>query len=390
MGSTTFTLPGLSLLLLLLIGLVFDAQAQRQPDGIVSPEVLEDGTVIFRVTAENPGSVELRGSWPVGFEQVVAMENTDSTLYEVKIGPLPSNMYEYEFVLDGVPVLDPRNKAVTRDGAWIMNRLMVPGEEAALYDVNPVPHGLVSAVWYPSPTIGHERRMHIYTPPGYEEGDASYPVLYLLHGGGGDEEVWISRGRANYILDNLIAAGEAEPMIVVITNGYPNHAGAPLHRPVAGDQAAGITAMVSGQFEASLIQDIIPYVEGKYRVLAEPAHRAITGFSMGGYHTQTITNGYPGTFNYIGVMSMGLYSGLPGVDYTKDQHVHQLEALKDAAPTLYWIGMGTEDFLYESVAPLLALYDEVGLEYVYRENAGRHDWNSWRLYLREFVSLLFK
>lgn len=368
------------------------AQIWRRPDDIVSPEILDDHSVVFRVQAENAASVKLTGTWPVNVERMIPMEKKDATLYEVKIGPLPSDMYEYEFIIDGVPALDPRNRAVTHDGAWIQNRLMVPGKQAALYDVNPVPHGKVSAIWYPSPTLGQERRMIIYTPPGYDNADRQYPVLYLLHGGGGDEEVWQSRGRVNYILDNLIAAGEAQPMLVVMPNGYPNYIGGPLHRPYSTEQTPGINPMVSGRFEASLSNDIVPYIEKNYRVKANPNYRAISGFSMGGYHTQMVTNSYPGTFNYIGVMSMGLFNGLPGAEvaYDRNQHLSQLKALKNTQPKLYWIGMGTEDFLYKSISPLLELYNEAGLDYLYRENAGYHDWNSWRLYLTEFVPLLFK
>lgn len=366
------------------------AQIWRRPNEIISPEILDDNSVIFRVQAENAGSVKLTGTWPVNVERMIPMEKIDATLYEVKIGPLPSDMYEYEFIIDGVPVLDPRNRAVTHDGAWIQNRLIVPGKQADLYDVKPVPHGKVTAVWYPSPTIGQERRMVIYTPPGYENEDQQYPVLYLLHGGGGDEEVWQSRGRVSYILDNLITAGAAQPMLVVMPNGVPNYAGAPLHRPSATTQTPGISAMISGQFEASLVNDIVPYIEKHYRVSPNPDHRAISGFSMGGYHTQMITNSNPGLFDYIGVMSMGLFNELPGVAYSREQHLSQLTALKNAQPKLYWIGMGAEDFLYKSIAPLLSLYDEAGLAYRYRETAGYHDWNSWRLYLTEFVPLLFQ
>ena len=182
----------------------------------------------------------------------------------------------------------------------------------------------------------------------------------------------------------------AQPMIVVFPNGYPNYAGAPLHRPYSTKQMPGINAMVSGQYETSLMRDIVPYVEKNYRVKANPEHRAIAGFSMGGYHTQMITNSNPGTFKYIGVMSMGLFSELPGIEYSRDQHLAQLQALKNAEPKLYWIGMGKEDFLYRSIAKLLEIYDEAGLNYLYRETAGFHDWNSWRLYLAEFAPLLFK
>ncbi|MCB0126365.1 MAG: hypothetical protein KDE58_29105 [Caldilineaceae bacterium] len=369
-----------------------ETQIWRRPDSIVSPEILDDNSVIFRVQAENAGAVKLTGTWPVPFERSLPMKKKDATLYEVKVGPLPSDMYEYEFIIDGVPALDPRNRAVTHDGAWIQNRLLIPGKQADLYDVHSVPHGDVTAVWYPSPTLGQDRRMNIYTPPGYHNHDWQYPVLYLLHGGGGDEDVWLSRGRVNYILDNLIAAGDAQPMIVVMPNGYPNYAGAPLHRPRSADQTPGINPMISGLFEASLINDIVPYIETHYRVKADAEHRAISGFSMGGYHTQMVTNSNPGVFSYIGVMSMGLFSGLPGVEvaYSRDQHLNQLTALKESRPRLYWIGMGTEDFLYKGIAPLLELYDEAGLTYLYRENAGYHDWNSWRLYLTEFVPLLFR
>jgi enterochelin esterase family protein len=366
------------------------AQIWRRPDDIVSPEVLDDNSVVFRVQAEDASSVMLTGTWPANIERMIPMEKKDASLYEVKIGPLPSDMYEYEFIIDGVPALDPRNRDVTHDGAWIQNRLIIPGQQAELYDVNPVPHGKVTAVWYPSPTLGQHRRMNIYTPPRYEDEDHEYPVLYLLHGGGGDEEVWLNRGRANYILDNLIAAGEAQPMLVVFPNGYPNYAGAPLHRPYSTNQTPGISPMVSGKYETSLISDIVPYIDKNYRVKADPDHRAIAGFSMGGYHTQVITNSNPDAFKYIGVMSMGLFNELPEVQYSRDQHLAQLQTLKIADPKLYWIGMGKEDFLYQHISKLLGIYDEVGLRYLYRETAGHHDWNSWRPYLAEFLPLLFK
>jgi enterochelin esterase family protein len=381
-----------SLLFLALIGICFNLYAQRNPKGLKSPEVQPDNSVIFRVKVPGATSVSVVGSWPTEFKNRIEMTKKDSGVFEAKVGPLPSDMYEYEFMVDSVSFLDPGNIAVTRDGSWIMNQLMVPGKTADQYDVKPVPHGNVTAVWYPSPVIGSDRRMMIYTPPGYSESKKSYPVLYLLHGAGADEEAWVSRGRANYIIDNLIAAGKAVPMIVVITNGNPSTPGAPLERSIELKQhnpATGPGAMVSGKFEESLIKDIIPYVEKNYRVIADPAHRAITGFSMGGYHTEMITNANPGKFDYIGVMSMGLFTGF-GRPYDKDAHVKQLDALKKSNPKVYWIGIGKEDFLYPTVVKLRGLYDEVGLKYIYRESAGRHDWNSWRPYLNEFAALLFK
>ncbi len=181
---------------------------------------------------------------------------------------------------------------------------------------------------------------------------------------------------------------------MVITNGNPNTPGAPLSRPQAMNKtlAPGIGSMASGVFEKSLVADVIPYIEQNYRVIADANNRAITGFSMGGYQTQNITNAHPTMFKYIGVMSMGLFSSaLRGPNtYDKAAHVAQLKAVQASQPKVYWIGMGNHDFLYDSGVKLRALYDEVGLKYSYRENEGTHDWNSWRMYLKEFSQLCFK
>lgn len=369
------------------------SDAQRRPSNIISPEVLPDNSVIFRLKAPNATEAKIVGTWNRKFAPDNMMKK--DSVFEVKVGPLPSDMYEYDIVVDGLPMLDPLNKAATRDGAWIQSRLMVPGGLGDIIDVKAVPHGNLKAVWYNSPSIGTEqRRMFIYTPPGYDQNpNKKYPVMYLLHGGGGDEEVWLSRGRANYIIDNLIAAGKAEPMIVVITNGDVNNVGAPLDRSafVQKKDNTGIGAMAAGKFEKSLVTEVLPYIEKNYRVMADASHRAITGFSMGGYQTQNITNANPAMFKYIGVMSMGLFSTFRNDgSYNKEQHTAQLKVLQKNKPKVYWIGMGTDDFLYKSAVEMRKLYDEIGFKYIYKENIGNHDWNSWRLYLSEFAPLCFK
>ncbi|MBS1600848.1 MAG: esterase [Bacteroidetes bacterium] len=360
---------------------------------IVSPDIQSDNSVIFRIKAPGASSVQVIGTFSVDFKPV-PMVKKDSNIYEVKIGPLASDMYEYRFILDSAMMLDPNNNAVTRDGSIIENRLLVPGKLGDLIASQNVPHGNVTAVWYASPTLGAERRMYVYTPPGYEQGKNKYPVLYLLHGGGGDEDGWISRGRANYIIDNLIASKEAVPMIVVITNGNPNAMAAPLDKPinVNTNDVPGIGSMASGRFEESLVKDVVPYIEKNYRVVADADHRALSGFSMGGYQTQNITNNHPGMFNYIGVMSMGLFSSFRNADttYNKEKHVAQLKALIASKPKLYWIGIGKNDFLFATVTKLRSLYDEVGLKYTYRESEGNHTWNVWRLYLTELAPKFFK
>lgn len=382
---------GFSLFFMFTISVCLFAQNAAR---IVSPEILPDNSVIFRMRAPGASSVQVIGTWAHDFKPV-PMVRKDSGIYEVKIGPLPSDMYEYRFVLDSALMLDPNNQAVTRDGSYVESRLLIPGELGNLMAVRNLPHGRVTSIWYPSPTLGNERRMHVYTPPGYEQGKDKYPVLYLLHGGGGDEEGWISRGRANYILDNLIAEGKAVPMIVVITNGNPDAVAAPLDRPVlpySKELPAGIGSMASGRFEESLVKDVVPFIEKNFRVFADADHRALSGFSMGGYQTQNITNNYPGMFNYIGVMSMGLFSsfGNNNAGYNKEKHISQLKALMASKPRLYWIGIGKDDFLFRTVTSLRSLYDELGFKYTYRETEGSHTWKEWRLYLTELAPTFFK
>ena len=376
------------LALLWLSGSNLSAQQRRNP--VTSPEVKEDKSVVFRLFAPEAKTVRVVGT----FKEPIAntdMVKNDSGLFEVIVGPIPSDMYVYTYLVDGVKMLDPNNNVVVRDGSYIESRLMIPGEWIdKVIGVRDVPHGNVSSVWYSSPTLGMSRRMIVYTPPAYEKSKKNFPVLYLLHGAGGDEEGWISRGKANYILDNLIADSKAKPMIIVITNGVASVPAAPGERPLkmTGANVSSPTAMTSGKFEESLIKDVIPFIESNYRVLADPGNRAIAGLSMGGYQTQKITNANPGKFLYIGVWSMGLYNMFG--QYNKDEHITQLNELKASNPKLYYIGCGKTDFLYNGVTDLRALYDELGFKYNYRESEGGHSWNNWRLYLAEFAPLLFK
>lgn len=366
---------------------VFVVQLSGQ---VKSPDIQEDGTVIFRLFAPEIDSVTVRGTFSTGESPIAMLDmvKNDTGLFEAKSKSLPSDMYVYTFVADGISFLDPSNKIVVRDGSYIENRLVIPGGTYDLYDVKEVPHGRLNTLWYPSPTIGTERRMIVYTPPGYETSGKSYPVLYLLHGGGGDEEAWTSRGRANYILDNLIASGKAVPMIVVMTNGVPAAPAAPGERPyssLANEINGGPVAMMSGKFEESLVRDILPFIEGNFRAIPDADHRAIAGLSMGGYHTLKTTFLYPDKFEYIGVMSMGLFRNV-----NKNELSGQIKALKESDPKLYYIACGKYDFLYQGVLDLLALYDEQGFEYMYRETEGGHSWNNWRLYLSEITCLFFK
>lgn len=380
-----------SLCFLILFGTILSISCHQSAGQVKSPEVLQDGSVIFRLYAPEVDSVTVRGTFGPSETTIASVDmiKNDTGLFEAKYGPLASDMYVYTYIVDGVPMLDPNNNIVVRDGSYIESRLVVPGETFDLYDVKDVPHGRLTTVWYPSPTIGMERRLIVYTPPGYEKSGESYPVLYLLHGGGGDEEAWVSRGRANYILDNLIASGKAEPMIIVMTNGIPSNAAAPGDRPLASvmEQTgrSGISAMTTGTFEESLVKDVVPFIEKNFRAIPDPDHRAISGLSMGGYHTLRTTFKYPEKFKYIGVMSMGLFRNM-----NKDELTGQIKALKESDPTLYYIACGKYDFLYPGLLELLALYDELEFTYMYHESDGGHSWNNWRLYLSEIATLFFK
>jgi enterochelin esterase family protein len=234
--------------------------------------------------------------------------------------------------------------------------------------------------------------MYIYTPPGYEDGKSKYPVFYLLHGGGGDEDAWSTLGRTCQILDNLIAQGKAKPMIVVMPNGNPGQtcaftdaAAKPANAPqqTMGDMAKGL-------FEESLVKDIIPYVEKHYRVLIDKNNRAVAGLSMGGMQTLTLAGKYSDKFSYYGVMSMGLVDRTAmGLPVNSDQDA-QFEALKKSGFKLYWVGVGKDDFLYKSAQDLRAALDKHGIKYTYRESTGGHTWANWRIYLSELAPILFR
>ncbi len=284
----------LGVFLVLLIIIPYVAMSQQPSVSVISPDIQKDNSVIFRLNAPIATSVKLTGTMNSDFSGLEMTKN-DSGIFEIKIGPLESDMYTYMFVVDGVKTIDPANNVVVRDGSYIESRLMVPGGLTDLYDIKGVPHGNVSAVWYPAPTLGMNRRCMIYTPPGYDKSNDSYPVLYLLHGAGGDEEAWVSRGRANYILDNLIAQGKAEPMIIVIPNGNASATSAPGETPLSirleqdkgGMASAG--AMTGEKIPESIINDLIPFVEANYRVKKNKQNRALAGLSMGGYQTQKTT-----------------------------------------------------------------------------------------------------
>ena len=347
---------------------------------IVSPEVQND-TVTFRLMAPYATDVKLYGSWMPGYGDRIDLRRGPDYVWEVSIPAPTPEIYTYNFFVDGVSVSDPSNVLMQRDGTRYLSMLLVDGERSENYkEANK--RGSVSHVWYDSELLGLNRRMTVYTPYGYETNKKTkYPVLYLLHGGGGDEEAWTSMGRTAQILDNLIEKGLAKPMIVVMPNGNPGQqAAVTLNLPTSDvnyRDPANANAYVT-----SLVKEIIPFVEKNYRAIPNKSARAIAGLSMGGGHTTAATMLFPGVFDYICPMSCGMRDG-ENVDA-------QMQAIKKAGYKLYWIGCGTDDFAWPGTEVMVEILKRNGMEYTLFASDGGHVWYNWRYYLNTFAQLLFK
>lgn len=385
----------------LMVSLPSFAQEVGQVERLVSPEISASNDVTFRLKAPSAGSVKLSGNWmPMvanangqgTSRQLVDLVKDQNGVWSTQVKALAPELYGYTFIVDGVTTLDPANLKVARDGTFRTESLLyVSGPASELYWAKTGPKGSVHQIWYDSKTLNLTRRMQVYTPPGYEDSKEAYPVMYLLHGGGGDEEAWPTLGVAANILDNLINAGKAKPMIVVMTNGNPGQAAANVVTPAIPASTLPVGGMGSMLFEKSLVADVIPYIENHFRAKKNKESRALTGLSMGGLQTMNTSFEHPSLFNYIGVMSMGFADmsrfGIK-VDLTKRDQ--QIEDLKKAKPALYWIACGKDDFLYDSVVTMRKELDKHTFPYQYRESAGGHTWTNWRVYLSEFAGMIFK
>ena len=357
---------------------------------VVSPEIHENQTVTFRLRAPKAVKVQVTGDFlSKGVADLV--ENKEGVWEYTTPEPLKPELYGYNFVVDGLKMNDPSNVYLIRDVSTITNVFIIGGDRADLYKVNDVPHGTVSKVWYDSPALGMDRRLTIYTPAGYETSGKRYPVFYLLHGMGGDENAWSELGRATQILDNLIAQGKAEPMIVVMTNGNAALEAAP------GESSLGwetqptfqLPKTMEGSFETHF-PDVVKFVDKHYRTKANKKSRAIAGLSMGGFHSLHISKQYPDMFNYVGLFSAAIMPG-KNVESPIYQDMEGKLATQFAKkPALYWIAIGKTDFLYKANEEYRKLLDEKGYPYEYFENEDGHIWKNWRIYLSEFAPRLFK
>ena len=378
---------------------LFAQQALGPGTGIVSPEINADNTVTFRYYNPKAVTVQISGDFlptqPIryirdGREMIYdAPGRADlkemNGMWTYTSAPLEGELYSYTLYVDGQKMMDPSNIYQNRDIATWTNIFTLSaeqGDKGWYYQVNDTPHGNVSKVWYDSPVLGMHRRMTVYTPAGYEKNTRKkYPVLYLLHGSGGDEDAWSDLGRAVQILDNLIAEGKAEPMIMVMPNGVYFNQAAPgaavnMFQPTMANSRSQSTAEIEESFP-----DIIRYIESNYRVKKDMNSRAVAGLSMGGRQSAALSRKYPTMFGYV-----GMFSGV----VLPEEDDKALEAVFAAKPKLYWIACGKTDGVMVNSLLLKEYCESKGYPVSFHESEGGHIWRNWRIYLTLFSQMIFK
>ena len=367
-----------------------------------SPEMLPDGRITLRLFAPRATQVLVEGNWAGGRD--LLMSKDPSGLWSVTTSPLQPELWAYTFSVDGVRTLDPNNYNVARDGVGFMNTMLALGDQSAVFQPKRVPHGTMTAMWVPSTAMNTPRRMFVYTPPGYEEGTTKYPVLYLLHGSGGDEDAWPTMGIANVIMDNLIADGKVVPMIVVMPNAYWNEIAS---LDVAGPRTVPPPGVGSGAFpgtgpanyapnEKDIVFDLIPFVETHFRTLPGRQNRALAGLSMGSAITVNVAVRRLDVFASIGVLSAGMFrptASSPGGTAVLDKI--NPDFLADPASTnkkirLLFISVGTADPRLASLNDLQKRLQSREINFVFKTYTGEHEWKVWRHSLADMAPLLFK
>ena len=366
-----------------------------QAPQVTSPDVGADRRVSFRIYAPQAREVRLTASDIPGIGQNSRLTKADNGVWELTFGPIESGAYRYNFNVDGVATIDPRNPSISESNNNVWSLVYVPGSD--LFDSKTVAHGAIAEITYKSSTLGRDRRMHVYTPPGYTTSRDRYPVFYLLHGAGDNDDSWSTVGRAGFILDNLIAAQKAKPMIVVMPAGHTARA-----------QANVVGRSATDEFVGDFVTDVMPYVEKNYRVLTDRASTAIAGLSMGGMQTLEVAIPRLERFAYIGVYSSGLIGAFPNagrgggtpaaattapsgpIDWEKTHAGKLDDANLKKGLRLLWFGTGKDDFLLSTTNATVDLFKRHGFQPVFVESPGGHTWINWRNYLSEFAPQLFR
>ncbi|HYL14375.1 MAG TPA: alpha/beta hydrolase-fold protein [Terriglobales bacterium] len=365
--------------------------ASTNVPGAEFPRINSDLSVTFRIHAEQAQKVQIS----LGFGQsIYEMVKSKDGSWEVTTKPLQPGFYYYGISVDGFIANDPGSRTFLAARKEVSG-LEVPGAESYFFAAKDVPHGTVRAEWYFSKTTGETRRVFVYTPPGYDQSTSRYPVLYLQHGWGEDEAGWSDQGHENFILDNLIAAQRAKPMIIVNENGLtgvnfqpppPPKPGSPPSPPPKGAVSRFFMEERYALFDKILTRDLIPYIDAKFRTIPDRDHRALAGLSMGGAQAMRIGLNHLDEFAYIGAFSPAIEISDLSKDYdgilSNPSRVNQ-------QLRLLWIGIGSEDFLYAPVKNSHELLEKAGVKHIWIESSGAHVWTVWRKYLADFAPRLF-
>jgi enterochelin esterase family protein len=355
------------------------AQDKARPAPVISPEIQSDGSVTFRVRAGQAEEIALRGQWT---RQPLPMERGDSGVWQVTAEKVPAGVWEYSFQVDGLNVLDSLNPVFKPQREPARSILHIPGTPPHPWDWQDIPHGTVHQHDYASTALGRRRELVVYTPPGYEQATAAdrparYPLLVLQHGSGDNHLTWVVHGKAHWILDSLIAAGRAKPMIVVMLDGHP------LGRTERGASPLGRGAATDA-FRRELFEDALPLVESLYRVRSRPEDRAIAGLSMGGGQSLSVGLRNLDRFAWVGAFS----AAPPSTDVV--QSITADPAATNAQLKLLWIGCGRDDVLRQRNEDFVAALKDKGLQHDWQLTDGDHSWPVWRRYLTEFAPKLFQ
>ncbi|MDB6032446.1 MAG: axe1-6A 5 [Verrucomicrobiales bacterium] len=396
MYSRHFHLTAVTLLALAVtfsaIGQSTNASRGRSPQApqFISPEVLPDHQIAFRILAPKAAAVRLSPGDIQGLGQGPQMTKGTNGVWEVKVGPVPPGAYRYNFNVDDVSVIDPRNPGTSESNGNTWSLVYVPG--ANFMDTKDVPHGAVAEVTYFSTKLNRFRRMHVYTPAGYESGKGKYPVFYLLHGASDSDGSWSSVGRAGFILDNLIAEKKAKPMVMVMPAGHTGAISLAARDPLR---------RTPDEFVEEFERDIMPYIEKTYRVYTDQKNRAMAGLSMGGGQTLNIGIRNLDKFGYLGVYSSGIF-GITGrgrdgapIERTgpswEEQHAKVLDDAKlKKGLKLLWFATGKDDFVLPTTRATVEMVKKHGFKAEFKETEGAHTWIVWRHYLNEFTPQLFR
>ena len=357
-----------------------EVMAALFPAGVVSPDYNKDGSVTFRVQAANAQKVELECQM---FDGTRPMEKGERGVWSLTVKPDQPDIYPYAFVIDGTKIADPNNMFIFPNEGFKYSLADVRGPEPDYQDLQKVPHGKVSYTWYKSNAVGFDRPVCIYTPPGYDPADAKkYPVLYLIHGMTDTYETWFKVGKVNNILDNLIAEGKAEPMIVVMpyANPYPEM----MLRGITNRYDSMDTKLTTKEFTES----VVPFIEANYNVYTDAAHRAIAGFSLGGRQTLACGLGNPDMFNYVCAFAPAIFG--PEISSNFENGTYAPAAELNEKLDLLWLSCGTSDFLYQSSLQLEKNLKDRGINHKTMYPGGGHTWMNCRDYITAVAQLLFK